>query len=460
MATTAGHLALMISAQIEGLRKDLARAEGMVDKSAKQMKDSIDRTSWGDFFRGAFLLSQFKKFIGVVRLGADALKASGQAGAEAAAEGLRKYDEAMSRIAATIAVKAAPAIGEAAEGFSNTIDHLEQLGDWFQGSKLGRALGLKEGMDRRNAEAQAAADAARNERERANIEKIRNDALLKKMAERNALEQHYRTIIADSQSAADKYADTVIKLKKDFGEGIFKNLGGEDALNKLLKKAGDDLQRAMGLEVKQGPFEKFQSEVDKIYRLIEVPGKKPLFDQLYSQAFEQLLQDLDLVLENKDPFANWRKSMEDLNRVMFSGDEGRKRRAALEAMITDRLKEQIGLAKAANPVGDFRQLLDNANRIGGLTEDNLALIGQQFQGLLGDRSDVAKALPRLMERGSAEALGAIQAFRSLPAEEERKDPAKQLVELEKEAQKKREEQVRIGKRLLEEAKKKPRVVGK
>lgn len=382
MPTTIGHLQLIIGATNDKLQRDMRKNEQIVDKSGKKMVADMNKRGtslWGSFFRGSFLLSQFKKLTQVLRQGSAELTRTGDAGAAAAAGGLKEYDDAMNKIAATAARSLAPALGKVATFLADTTSAFEDLIDVYQFEIFG------DGLD---------------------AELRRRDEIQRKLEKKRA--------------NFDPAGDMQAFMKKQAP----------------VKAALQDLVT---------PLEKFIELTDRA-RLTLMDGAQA--EALFQNELKKLIGTLGLAVE-VDPFAKWGESLFELSKLAVKGKISFKDLASIVQSSGQQLIKSSGLG-IDSAFGDFQKKTEQLNqlrRAGAIGDAQFfQMLGNQTEKLLGDRIQNRLSIqPNLMERGSAEALGTIAAFRAPQATEA--DFEKELLRLQKEEAERDKRQEKLGIRI-------------
>lgn len=304
MAANIGHLAVLISAQTAPLQKDMNTAAKIAGDGAKKMKDEVDRkgTLWGDFFRGAFLLSQFKKLVNVVRMGVKSLSDSGDAASVAAQKGLAEYDAAMNRIAATLAKALAPALGFAARGLANTAKAFEDLIDVYQFDVFGD--GLDKEMRRRD---QADRDFQRMIKQR----KAEAEAIKKF----NQDVEKFRPSVDALRDPFQVARDRVLEIEKALADGV---LTSRELADNLIRVANDDALKTLGLVFDPSPIDKyFQKlrDLDTAFERLMITAEE--WYDLTDKATAQFLDSANLSI--KSDFDTYLEKVEQLNQLRANG---------------------------------------------------------------------------------------------------------------------------------------------
>lgn len=254
MAATIASTAILISAQTAPLARDMRTAAKIVGDGTDKMKQEVDRkgTLWGSFFRGAFAIAMFNRLVRNIREGVKAMQESGDAGAEAAAKGLKQYDDAIKRIQISIAKALIPAVSKLGEGIADTVEAVEDLVDIWQFmivsgkgeqgliDELGRRARIQDELTAKNAK--MAAD----------LEKA--DAQMKTFVARAAKIKPLFDQIADP---LQKHLDLVKEINT-----LVEDQG---AAAKMVANEFDKLQSKLGIAPELSAFEKFTQVFENLH---------------------------------------------------------------------------------------------------------------------------------------------------------------------------------------------------
>lgn len=386
MAVTIASTAILISAQTAPLQRDMRAAQKIVGDGAGKMKDEVDRKGslWGTFFRSAFAMSMFHRLARNIREGVNALKDSGDVAGEAAAKGLKEYDEAIKRIQMSLAKAFAPAIGKIGNAVANIGNAFEDLVDVFQFDVFGD--GLLEELKRRDL---------------INRELVRQIELQKKLKaaqiEFNKEWEFFFNMQQDLTGPITKLEAFVKRV-----EGFFAAGGLDlDFADMLIEDAREKTRKILGLIPDKTPLEEYQQQMENIKNALEhLLIEAGQAGQATGRAIDKLMKDSGF--ETTTPFDKFNESLSKLNALRHAG------------LLTEERYAQL--------LGIQVQELDKAN----------------------EKAAERAGPPEALMRGTAAAFSAINAFqRGQP--DSKLDAAKVQAEAAKRAADQRAEQIRLGK---------------
>lgn len=292
MAATIASTAILISAQTAPLARDMRTAQKIVGDGAQKMKDEVDRkgSMWGSFFRTAFAVAMFKRLVRSIREGTEELKKSGDAGAEAAAKGLKAYDDAIRRIEMSLAKALAPAIANIGEGIADTSDALEDLIDVWQFAIInGKGdQGLVDELGRRIEI----------------IERLKRERAAKNAADFEAKDR-FDKFMAGAKKIRPLFDEIITPLEKhlELVDLITRRVVDEGQAAKMLANERDKLRKSMGLEKELSDIEQFHKKVDDLQAFKRLGYMEDLeFYEMLGAAIEKLAAG-QKALENKPPEA-------------------------------------------------------------------------------------------------------------------------------------------------------------
>lgn len=355
MAVTIANTALLISAPTGQLERDMKSAQKVVGDGAKRMKDEVDRKGslWGNWFRGAFAMSQLNKLTRAVREGTQALRESGDAASVAAAQGLAEYDHAVKQIEASIAKAFSKPLAFVGKQASLLAEELEAIADIVKHDVFG------DGLD---------AEMARRVQITNELERQRKiqEQIKQEVAEWHALLSEFGPKVAAMRDPLENWFEEVQRINHALKVGIFEfdSMAGD-----LLKHAAENAKKAMGFVLDTTPFDVFLERIKSIERAtIWQLLDEPLAGELMFQEAERLLEKLNLI-ESRSPFEKWQEAVSNLSRMLRAG------------------------------------IIDEARHV--------ALLGQQTQILIDAQeriNEVAAKGPEALVRGTAAAFSAIREF--------------------------------------------------